>query len=302
MKLGRINVVADLWIGSPEAVRDVINQVLEQNVGDKVDVLLTPAGFLWAELEDEKIGRPSLDDQDEESFKKLKDRAEVEVRKLLLDEGSAEKLKSHTRYLALGIDVGLPINDQRKKGKGKGKICNGKSGIHAEFVVIVDLNNPGEKGHWTGKSYPSPEQKNKLYRYEYLASHCEKFATLGKTLILVCHDLNIYHPRVDGLERENRLTEERKELRDEFRSSVENCNPNLVLHLYHSAWSPATWTSAWNRLNEMVISIDSYVGCGVICRSEIKKKTTNLDDVIAKIKEKTKKNELVVKEFNIKVN
>jgi hypothetical protein len=49
MKLGRINVVTDLWIGNSEAVRDVINQLLEQNGGDKVDVLLTSAGFLWAE-------------------------------------------------------------------------------------------------------------------------------------------------------------------------------------------------------------------------------------------------------------
>jgi len=55
MKLGRINVVTDLWIGSSEAVRDVINQLLEQNGGDKVDVLLTPAGFLWAEIEGEEI-------------------------------------------------------------------------------------------------------------------------------------------------------------------------------------------------------------------------------------------------------
>lgn len=302
MKLGRINVVTDLWIGSPEAVQDVVNQVLEQDGGDKVDVLLTPAGFLWAEIEEEKIERPSLDDQDMESFKKLKDRAEGEVRKLLLDDGYAEKLKSRTRYLALGIDVGLPINDQQKKGKRKGKICNNKSGIHAEFVVMIDLNNPGEKDHWTGKSYPSPEQKNKLYRYEDLASHCEEFATLGRTLILVCHDLNIYHHRADGLERKKKLTKERKALREQFRSSVENCKPNLVLHLYHSGWSSGTWTSAWNRLNEKVGSICSYVGCGVICRSEIKKKRTNLDDVIEKIKEKTKKNGLVVKDFNIKVN
>ena len=63
------------------------------------------------------------------------------------------------------------------------------------MVCLIDLKN--YEFHWTGKSYPIPNQEKELVRIVNLKSHFLILEDIGKVMILGCHDLNIFNPRSD---------------------------------------------------------------------------------------------------------
>jgi hypothetical protein len=298
MKYGRINIISsDYWEGDLDGAWDVINRVSSDkqwNSKEKLNVLLTPAGFLREILDNGSIEKPSLDE--------LETKAKVKVMEFLKQKECARQLGALTRYLALGIDiVDGEEGESKQNGKGDGKTDN-----LAEFVVLIDLEKWENKEDWwwTGKSYPNSDQEKKLERY-CTKSHRKNIETLEDTLILVCHDLEAFHKRWDT--REERLSDWRRETRSDIRNLVKDSKIDLVLHLYHKAKSPHTWTQAWNNLFKHAGCFKDYIGCGVFSHKQIeekeekkkKVKPKTVEEVIEEIKRNTGKKGLDVMDFNV---
>ena len=97
------------------------------------------------------------------------------------------RLRRVTRGLTLGVD--LPL--QNKVTTTGNRIAS----PHVELVCIVDLKSEPFHLHWTGKSYPTTGQANRLVRVTDLSSHFLMLNGIGEVLVLGCHDLTMFNPR-----------------------------------------------------------------------------------------------------------
>ena len=169
-----------------------------------------------------------------------------------------------TDYFSVGIDT------------EKMKISSTDNYIredHAELVYLINLKS-GEI-HFTGKSYPTPNQQKGLLRITDLPSH---FVNIDgeKAMVLGCHDLTIFNPRSDATASGWRL-----ETKQEFKELAKQNTPSVVLHHPHTTVKRMTWLHAWNGLLAHLPSVRSYVGTG--CYSFRDKNGSNrdpLDDVL----------------------
>ena len=163
----------------------------------------------------------------------------------LLSGGLRKKLSRCTDYLTIGVDT------------RKAKISSTDNHIpqpHAEFVFVANLRT-GEL-HFTGKSYPTSGQERGLLRVQDLDTHFVKIA--GKeTMVLGCHDLNMFNPRSDAT-----AGGWRAEVKEQFKALAHRHSPVQVLHHPHTAVKRMTWQHAWNGLRREVISVQSYLGTG----------------------------------------
>lgn len=273
-KYGCINITApDGWRGTIKSARDVIERVSrdehwkndrELNQDERFNLMLAPAGFLKDLVE--------ITNNDHIPLKDLEDRAIKVVRDFLEYENCVNIIGQMTRFLALGIDM---VNGFDKK----------KDNL-AEFVFIIDLKNWTDADTWwvTGKSYPNSRQEGKLKKYD-TGSHFRKIDGLGATLILVCHDLTTFNPRVNE---KRPLSDWRRETKKGFSDLVKRNEIDQIIHLYHIAKSPRTWTSSWNKLIAQSGSKQheiEFIGCGVFSSNHdmesILKKTRSKDlDII----------------------
>jgi hypothetical protein len=170
--------------------------------------------------------------------------AREQVQRLLSD-GLRQSLARCSDYLTLGVD------------SYKSQISSTDAHIpdnHAELVYVVNLKT-GDT-HFTGKSYPTPNQEGGLLRVLDLDSH---FIALDgvPAMVLGCHDLTIFNPRSDAT-----ATGWRLKTKSDFKIYAKKQKPRWVLQHPHTTVNPMTWRHAWNALLAELPSVTSYLGTG----------------------------------------
>ncbi|MGC9472142.1 MAG: hypothetical protein ACP5D1_11415 [Bacteroidales bacterium] len=148
-------VIAGEWEGNLIKAKQLLEDICEKwPKGRKVKFLIICGGFIqfnWPE----SISRNDIGDNknpNDKAVNKLIAKAE-ECANSVLNKDLCRKLSEVTDYITLGTD------------SFKEKISTTKNYInqpHIELVFLKDLRQ--DKLYWTGKSYPTPAQKNGLVR------------------------------------------------------------------------------------------------------------------------------------------
>ncbi len=266
-------ILAREWEGKPQEVREILVNVCESWESDsKVHFILTCGGFVqfkWPEnLKDDEIGNPT--EPKAIAVEKLATAAQKTLEKIL-DQELMSNLKQRADYITIGIDS-FKVTDSAQKTKNP----------HIELVFLIDLRN--SKYYWTGKSYPNTDQKKNLVRISNLDSHFVNLENLGKIMVLGCHDLNFFHPRVTSEKRE--LSEWRRSLNSAFRNLAQKHKPVYVLHHPHVTVQTTTWIHARKKMETELKSIRFYASA---IRYHTHGSKSNSYDFLDELLKKTKK-------------
>jgi len=259
-------IISGEWDGDLGEARKLLERVCNNwPEGKKVNCLITCGAFLtfdWPENLD------CIDDNiypDKTILNTLTSMAEKKCR-ALMDRGMLEKISKTSKFMTIGID------------SKKTKISFSSTPIpeaHAELVALLDLSTNQYK--WTGKSYPTTGQEDGLIRFPDEACHFFDLS-FGKTLILGCHDLNIFSLR-GAAATKNKW---RKITRTLFYKALKEFSPKVVLHHPHTTDSSRIWTAAWNEMVRIAPSVENYAGSGRYYR--VGGTRSKIDDVLARTK------------------
>ena len=218
----------------------MLNQALKsENWPSKKSMFaITPGGFINARMPkyDGNRGWGSRP----EDFQALVPTAQKAVDRVITAKMKRE-LGLRAQFLTLGVDLMPP-----EQAKGTVGI-----GTHAELVAVIDLST-GHICHWTGKSYPTSGQENTLVHETRLKSHC--WQSEHRTLILGCHDLNVFSERAKANATRNARVKRREEL-DELACQFK---PALVLHHPHQTDTPRIWQMGWSGIRQRWSSTPTY--------------------------------------------
>jgi hypothetical protein len=123
---------------------------------------------------------------------------------------------------------------------------NGVKSDHIELVYVYDVKKR-KVSKFTGKSYPTLEQENRLLRISDAESHFFKHGK-DRILVLGCHDLNIFSARVKskiskGTKRHETVTH--------FKRATKKFSPNLILHHPHLTDSSRIWQIGWAGIRDI---------------------------------------------------
>ena len=123
----------------------------------------------------------------------------------------------------------------------------------AELVATYDTQK--EKiVFWTGKSYPTESEKNKLIGCPDLESHCQNLNGY-RVLVLGCHDLNIFSPRsrssIAPGSSKAQIIGEMQRLCDKFK-------PQIVLQHPHTTDTPNIWNAGWSGVRSFLPNVKIY--------------------------------------------
>jgi len=264
--LARIIIAGD-WDGNVEKSKELLKAVCAgwpENT--KTHFLVTCGAFLTFQW---PLSLPRIKDNkfpEKWVIEKLEFEVENHCRQLV-DEEMRQKLLAVTDFITIGID------------SYKEKISIASAIIkepHVEMVALLDLRTG--KYHWTGKSYPTTGQEDGLVRFQDLNSHFFG-SSIGKVMVLGCHDLNIFNPR--GAKTVRKAW--RMQVRDDFYKLAKSERPIIVLHHPHTTDSSRIWTAAWNELAKTLPMVETYVGSGRYYNNG-KEQRSDIDDVLQKTK------------------
>ncbi len=267
-------IIAGDWKGNPTEAKQLLIDVYEKFPKDKkVKFLLTCGGFIQFDWP-ESVSQNDIGDNkypNDKALSELVAKAK-EYANIVLDEDLCNKLKEVTDYITLGID------------SFKEKISTTKNYIgtlHIELVFLKDLKH--NKLYWTGKSYPTHAQEKGLIRIADLKTHFFDLETIGKIMILGCHDLTIFNPRSKNAKNW------RKEVNEKFKELAKKEKPVYVLHHPHTTVKSRTWLNAWSGLKNTLPSVKYYASAGRYYEPDRNpSKWDPLDDILKKTKsEKT---------------
>jgi len=243
--LSRI-VIAGEWDGNVDKVKKVLEDIYKNwPRGKRVKFIVTCGAFIQFDfpksLSSEEIGNNK--DPESTGVNTLVEEAKKCLR-VVLSDGLSEKLKEIADYITFGID-------SRKK-----KISTTQNFIsqpHIELAFLIDLM----KGEflWTGKSYPTTAQEKGLVRISDLKTHFFNLKDVGRTMILGCHDLNIFNNR-----NWERTGQWRKGIKTRFRNLAKSEKPVYVLHHPHTTVKKRTWLIPWSNLRKEIPSVKYYLG------------------------------------------
>lgn len=259
-------IICGEWDGGVEKARQVLGDICRawpQSV--RVAALVTPGGFLtfpWP-TQMPKAGAPRDPREDAVIF--LIRAAEEQCRQLL-DDRIMSELGARANYVSIGVD------------SAKDRISLSQASIrqpHVELVALINLKT-GEY-HWTGKSFPTTGQQDRLIRITNIRTHVVD-AAFGKVLILGCHDLTVFNPRSKAVTK----AQWRKDIKAEFERMIVSEKPTTVLHHPHTTDTQLTWSASWNELARVAPSIDRYVGAGRYYNAEGERRS--LDEVLLRTK------------------
>lgn len=243
--LARI-IIAGKWDGEIQTSKKLLEDIRKKwPEGKKVDCLVTCGAFLNFEW---PVTLPSIKDNKNptrEVVEGLIHEAEKQCNALLTD-GLFDELSTVTDYITLGVD------------SYKERISRSNVSIrhpHVELVCLIDLKE--KRYYWVGKSYPTTGQEDGLVRFSDLKTH---FLDLrfGKTMVLGCHDLNIFNPRGKAVTK----AEWRRKIREDFIRLSQIEKPVCVLHHPHTTESNMTWIHAWKNLELTLPTVERYISAG----------------------------------------
>ena len=153
------------------------------------------------------------------------------------------ELAAVTDFLTIGADSWLAHPATTREAK-----------YGCELVALLNLKTL--QVHWTGKYYPTGDyQMRHLYRHSALDSHFV-FLNRRRTMVLGCHDLNLFSPRGMASEAEGGI---RAQLRAEFLEQACAFAPTMVLHHPHTTDSPRIWLGAIHQLRRELPSVTRFI-------------------------------------------
>jgi len=263
--LARI-IISGEWDGDLSEARKLLEKVYNNwPEGKRVNCLITCGAFLtfdWP-VSLNNVGNNIYPDK--KVINTLISVAEKNCR-ALMDRDMLNKLSKISNYMTVGIDSkksmisfsSTPIPE-----------------IHAELVALLDLST--NQYMWTGKSYPTTGQEDGLIRFP--DEKCHFFdLSFGKTMILGCHDLNVFSLRGAAATKKKW----RQKTREVFYKALKEFSPKVALHHPHTTDSSKIWTAAWNELIRVAPSVIHYAGSGRYYKEGGAR--SNIDDVLAKTK------------------
>ncbi len=186
--------------------------------------MITPGGFMRVPFPDSWSGRSGWRSRPED-LKPLRDAARSAVQDLLTPQ-LLGLLRERADYLTIGVDVASE---------------KGMESPHAELVAVVDLR-AGMIVHWTGKSYPLPTQEKTLVEETDLESHLFTTRQGERTLILGCHDLNMFNPRTIA---NQSPAGPRRRRSESMIALAQGFHPVFVLQHPHGTDTPNIWRLGW---------------------------------------------------------
>jgi len=279
--LARI-IIAGKWTGDVNTTKQLLQEVCDKwPKGKKVDCLITCGAFLNFDWPQSLTDVGDNKYPNETALNLLISEAKRQC-DLLIDEELRKRLLACTEYITIGIDSykdKISLSDVSIKE------------LHVELVALIDLKT--KQYFWTGKSYPTTGQENGLVRFQDLSTHFLELP-FGKVMILGCHDLKMFDPRV--YKRAN-IRHWRQEILDEFHKVAKNEKPTLLLHHPHETdcvegikitngkYSPGTWDRAWGDVKKIIPTVEKYAGAGRYYNSENPYyERSKLNDVLGKTK------------------
>ncbi|UOQ50688.1 hypothetical protein [Hymenobacter cellulosivorans] len=153
------------------------------------------------------------------------------------------ELAAVTDFFSFGADSWLAHPSTTREAK-----------YRCELVGLLNLKTL--QVHWTGKYYPTGNyQMRHLYRYSIIDSHFV-FLNRRRTMLLGCHDLNLFSPRGMASEAEGGV---RAKLRAEFLDCASAFAPTIVLHHPHTTDSPRIWLGAIHQLQHQLPSVSRFI-------------------------------------------
>ncbi|MXW06900.1 MAG: hypothetical protein F4X56_01070 [Gammaproteobacteria bacterium] len=229
------------------AARTLIERALHKDWPkgvQRVDFTVLPGGFIFDRFPNGLDGVDTGWISDNSNFEVLKGYGEKCIRRVLSEE-AIRVLAKRTKYLTVGIDL-KHISDDKI----------GKKAIkrpHIELVAVLKLT--GRRASivaWTGKSYPTDEQQYSLVHVVDLSTHCVTVDGL-RILVLGCHDLNVFNPRIPenkrlGINRRIRIKNMRRE--------AARFDPSIVIQHPHQTDSPKIWLSGWSGIKKILPSVE----------------------------------------------
>ena len=234
----------------PQNIRQIFGDFVlkSKNIlskGEKHQFVLLPGGFLTFSI-NKNLSHTSLSEPENKSAKQkwnveieaLKEQALTEFYKSF-DTKTLKELKSVAHYFVIGIDS---------------KVTPKSKDIRIQFVLVYDLQL-GKAVHWTGKTYPKPDERDCLIQMP-IDTHFIK-GKIGdkKIAIFGCHDLSIFNPRHQhhfSPFDDERSGKKRKrntasgKIKCPFIDATLDFSPDIMLQLPHS---DGTWAAKWTKLN-----------------------------------------------------
>ena len=231
------------------------------------EFIVTPGGFLTFDLPESLQYHINVENADKEQLSRIQSNAEIVINDFFhnISKDTFEKLKEIANYFTLGID-------------GFNEAYNQK----IELVAIYDLNTECA-AHWTGKFYPTEQEKRELIRIIDLDTHFIKLNN-QRVVVLGCHDLNVFSPRGQANANPDGW---RKQLADKFKTLCKDFKPDIVLQHPHTTDTPNIWNLPWLTLEKELPTVKHFAS-GIKFYNDF-----GVRDSIEKVLEKTKKGDII---------
>ena len=227
--------------GNPYISR--LNTLIEEFVfkyhgSQKFEFLITPGGFLTFIFPPNIRHGISIPYAEKHLITSLQQEADKTINNFLkgLSTDIYIKLQEVADYFTIGIDGKNPTNKQ-----------------HIEFVTVFDLKQD-KVIQWTGKFYPTEQQKKDLIKINDLSTHFIKLNNQN-VLILGCHDLNVYSPRGQATASPDGW---KKQVAERFKRKCKEFDPDIVLQHPHSTDTPNIWNAAWRELERELPKVKHF--------------------------------------------
>ena len=262
-------IMVGKWKGKFENSREVLEEIYKKWPKNKrVKFMITCGGFLelksFQTIVKEDIG--CVREPKTHVVQQLVEEA-IEYVKLLIDNRIKNDFAKITDYLTIGIDLFQEDNTELREKH-----------LHMELVLLIDLKK--DELHWTGKSYPTQSQENKLVRISDLSTHFNNLDDVGEIAILGCHDLTVFNPRSKKAKRW------RKKVNEEFVKLILEKKPVYILQHPHGTAKIRSWLNAWRKIEkEKNLSNVKYASSGRYYDSKREEKDyDSLEDVLLNTK------------------
>ncbi len=241
-------IIVKKWNGNIEECKSVIeNVLLKWPSNTKVAYLVSCGGFIifpWPK----RITKNIVNNK---KIELISNEAEKYIR-LIMTPRMLRKISKVADYVSFGIDS----HNNRYPYE------------EVELVALYEIST--NKIFWTGKSYPTVEQQKRLLKIANIGSHLIK-TKYGNTLIMGCHDLNVFNPRVKA-----RAKKWRKDILNNIDKLMKRKRPTTVIQHPHTTDSLHIWKSALSGLFKYPFvkyfcSAGRYYNNGTKCRSKLEK-------------------------------
>lgn len=215
--------------------QEVLDEALDQ-ISDKKSIVVTPGGLIHIQLRDLQISDVSWQSNPADCRKLFQATSDVILGKLLTSK-LVERLRQRVGILTIGVDIYEPRVDFPI----------------AELVVVYDAQSNSIQAI-TGKSYPTTFEESRLFLIKDYQSHFMNLLGV-KTLVLGCHDLNIFNPRSASNRSAN---SHRAVIAEKMATLCKTEMPGIVIQHPHSTDTPNIWRNAWLGVRQQLPFARSY--------------------------------------------